>query len=685
MPLECLVRLGDRLDLVVLDLLNEAWRKGEFPAEWRTAVIVPIPKPKAKDRTQPGNYRGISLLPCLGKLMAAVLNARLQHFMERWELLCEEQAGFRQGRSTIDQILTLQVLIDRQLRERRGKAEDKRLYVAFVDFAKAYDYVPRELLMHKLLRSGIQGRMHTILRSMYTSVKAKVRTADGLSDAFVSELGLRQGCILSPLLFAFYISDFPKWLRGEGDSEGTGGAGDPRRWRCTGVDLGGKAVHCLMYADDIALTARTAGDLQKMLDALHEYCRRWQLFVNVAKTEVVVFRGEGEVADKFSYNGEQLKVVDFFRYLGVVYSSSGKVDQAIKTRVTAANKVFGMFVRRVTAWMFDPPMGSRLYTTYIRPILLYGSEVWGVQRQKPLEGVLADAGRVLLGLPRHTPTAAVLGELGWHPVWTTAQVSVLRYVFGLLRRPASRLVCRALRVAVRMGRHAVRGSWGYALRKMLATLDMHEEWRALADAGAESWADLGERALQDAWQGVGKARVLALAEREWWESVSSEGGVSGRGGNKLRKYRLVKQRWGVERYLKLVRQFPVRRLLARLRSGVLRLRLEEGRFEAARAEQRGQALEAAQKEQLRHCPFCPGCVEDEVHFVSVCPVYGQLRSDLWGRVQGRVGGPAAALATAEGQYVALLAAECPAVIKAVARFVYGAWRLRQQKLGSGEQ
>ena len=82
----------------------DAWRKGEFPTEWRTAVIVPIPKPRVTDRTDPKNYRGISLLPCLGKLLAAVLNARLQRFAEEWGLLCEEQAGFRAGRSTIDQI-----------------------------------------------------------------------------------------------------------------------------------------------------------------------------------------------------------------------------------------------------------------------------------------------------------------------------------------------------------------------------------------------------------------------------------------------------------------------------------------------------------------------------------------------------------------------------------------------------
>ena len=73
----------------------------------------------------------------------------------------------------------MQVLIDQQLHDKVKRTASRRLYVAFVDFAKAYDYVPRELLLHELAKAGVQGRMHTMLRSMYTSVKAKVRGAEG--------------------------------------------------------------------------------------------------------------------------------------------------------------------------------------------------------------------------------------------------------------------------------------------------------------------------------------------------------------------------------------------------------------------------------------------------------------------------------------------------------------------------
>ena len=443
--------------------------------------------------------------------------------------------------------------------------------------------------------------------------------------------------------------------------------------------MGGRAVQCLMYADDIALVAETGSDLPRMLDALHAYCRRWQMFVNVPKTEVVVFRRGGEVTESFSYAGKALQVVDFFRYLGVIFSRDGKVDQAIQTRVSAANKVFGMFVRRVTAWMFDPYMGSRMVTTYVRPVLLYGSEVWGVRRRAPLEAVLKDAGRLLLGVPKHTPVAAVLGELGWMPVWATAQLATVRYVFGLVAGQArGKIVCRALSVAVSMGRRGVRGTWGLHLREMLQQLGLERVWQAMAGQPLDQ---LKWRAIGENWQCAGADQVRLLAEKEWRQAIDGDASATGQGGNKLRCYRLVKTGCELEQYLRVVRQFPVRRLVTRLRAGVLRLRLEEGRQEARRAATEGRELTAEQKLALRHCPFCPGRVESEVHFVTECPVYQAQRNRLW-QIAGdsgvRLDGQGA-----EQQYAMLLASDMPGVLTAVARFVQGAWDVRSQRLTGG--
>ena len=138
----------------------------------------------------------------------------------------------------------------------------------------------------------------------------------------------------------------------------------------------------------------------------------------------------------------------------------------------------------------------------------------------------------------------------------------------------------------------------------------------------------------------------------------------------------------MEQYLRVVRQFPMRRLVTRLRAGVLRLRLEEGRQEARRAATEGRELTAEQKLALRHCPFCPGRVESEVHFVTECPVYQAQRNRLWqmaGDSGVRLDGQGA-----EQQYAMLLASDMPGVLTAVARFVQGAWGVRTQRLTGGD-
>ena len=151
----------------------------------------------------------------------------------------------------------------------------------------------------------------------------------------------------------------------------------------------------------------------------------------------------------------------------------------------------------------------------------------------------------------------------------------------------------------------------------------------------------------------------------------------------------------MERYLAVVRQAPVRRLVTRLRCAVLRLRVEEGRYEERRAEQQGRQLTEAEKQQLRHCPICPGCVEDEVHFVMACGAYQQHREQLWQTLHGHFGdkwtsvGAAAAGGAGGGgvgtgveeRYGVLMACENPKVIGAVARFVAAAWRVRSQLVG----
>ena len=129
---------------VYTQLFNIILDTGIIPTSWVKGIIVPIYKNKG-DSLDPGNYRPITLLSCLGKLFTAVLNDRPNIFLEENDILCENQAGFRKHYSTTDHILTLHSLIE------LFKYQKKKIYCTFIDFSKAFDSVWRIGLWRKLL------------------------------------------------------------------------------------------------------------------------------------------------------------------------------------------------------------------------------------------------------------------------------------------------------------------------------------------------------------------------------------------------------------------------------------------------------------------------------------------------------------------------------------------------------
>ena len=148
-------------------------------------------------KSDPDNYRGISLISCLGKLFTSALNERLSEFAEAHKIIGEEQAGFRTGYSTHDHIFTLQSIIDIYL----NKFNRKRLFCAFIDYQKAFDLVDRTSLWSKLLTYNINGRLMKVIFNMYQETKACIKL-NKLSNSFNCNIGVRQGDNLSELLFA---------------------------------------------------------------------------------------------------------------------------------------------------------------------------------------------------------------------------------------------------------------------------------------------------------------------------------------------------------------------------------------------------------------------------------------------------------------------------------------------------
>ena len=179
-----------------------------------------------------------------------------------------------------------------------------RLPCAFIDLKKAFDSVYTNALWYKLFKMGLDGKILVMFKVMYEVVKSCVKRCNSFSEIFNISIGLRQGQNNSPAMFALFLEDLELFLQD--------------RVNC-GLSFGDICVILLCFADDMVIIGNSTEDLQISLDNLCQYCNKWGLEVNTAKTKIVVFRKRGHTHrdEKWFYNNSSLEVVDNFNYLGV--------------------------------------------------------------------------------------------------------------------------------------------------------------------------------------------------------------------------------------------------------------------------------------------------------------------------------------------------------------------------------
>ena len=256
------------MKLVYADLFNRVLSTGQIPEAWTIGMIMPIYKNKG-DKGDFDSYRGITILSCLGKLFTSVINARLNIYANEVNLINENQTGFRKNYSTLDHIFLLKNIIDILVKKCKQK-----LFCAFVDYKKAFDTVWRSALWHKMLKSGITGKLHQIIVNMYNNIKSSVSVNGKLSEYFLSVNGVRQGENLSPFLFALFINDIEDFLI---------------KYGCEPIEIPDSDLQTflklliILYADDTVLFANSKENLQKCLNGLEHYCDKWKLKINAEK------------------------------------------------------------------------------------------------------------------------------------------------------------------------------------------------------------------------------------------------------------------------------------------------------------------------------------------------------------------------------------------------------------------
>ena len=378
-------------------LFNLILDTGIIPQSWTIGLIIPIYKKKG-DSDDPDNYRGITLLSCLGKLFTMIINSRLNKYLEENQLLGEEQAGFREGYSTLDHIFSLHCIIELAL------SQKKRLYCTFVDYRKAFDTVNRSSLWLKLLRHNIQGKVLTVIQNLYSAAKSCVRHDRNHSDYFSCNIEVRQGENLSPLLFAIYLNDLEQYLaeKAQGITYWDSSETEVLLKLCT-----------LLYADDTILISETATDLQRMINDLYIYCQLWQLTVNTEKTKVVVFsRGKVKNLPNILFGEKPIVAQHTYTYLGILFNYNGTFKVAMRKQITQAKRALFSLLSKARRLQLPLDLQCHLFDTCVLPILLYGCEIWGYSDLSEVERVQNYFCKYILKLSPQTANCIARGELG---------------------------------------------------------------------------------------------------------------------------------------------------------------------------------------------------------------------------------------------------------------------------------
>ena len=567
----------------LVKLFNKLFSSGTYPAGWTEAIIHPLYK--KGDPNKADNYRGISLLNILSKVYSHILNNRLNTWIEMQERIGENQAGFRKKRSTVDHIFTLYALIHKQL------LYHKKLYVAFIDFKKAFDYVDRDKLWGILRKNGIKStsKMYRAITSMYNTVKAKVRVGSDVTESFTCPRGVKQGEVCSPVLFTLFIEELAKEVCQRGRH---------------GVQLMPELVQILilMFADDVTLIADSVCGLQTQLNILRQMACNLGLIVNLDKSNIVVFRNGGHLShnEKWKYGNSVIEVVNVYKYLGIFLSTRMSFSHSLNDMASRAKK--GIICILKLLWRLgekSPSIFFKLFDAQIQPMLTYGAEVWGVETDlKIIEKVHLFALKRFLNVSSRTPNNLVYGETGRYPLSVNILTKSVKFWLRIIKMPQERLPRKTYQMLLFIHQNN-KNTWASSICFLLFKYGFAVVWEN---------------------QGVGNEHLFlkTLKERLCAEFCANWSACL-QSSDRYIVYSSLKTRFGLPLYLETVKHVQARTLFIRLRLGVSQIKPHRLRF-----------VRNANDDDLL-CPACGEATESEIHFMLVCPAYADIRQELIAR------------------------------------------------------
>ena len=561
-------------DLCVL--LNYIIELEEFPDAWAEGVRSSIHKSgKVAD---PMNYRGITVLPIFEKIFEIIVQNRLQFVNECFGRTDRYNGGFLKDSQTMDNLFILQALIERQL------CLGQNLIICFVDFSRAFDLMNRNILFYKLIQSGLHGRVINTLRNLYSKTFFRVKHGGFISEGLLQEVGVNQGGNASPIIFRKYLSDLRQYLNEK-----------------TGAILADDEilVH-LLWADDLIMTSTTAQDAQSQLNGLASFCAKNRSIVNTVKTKYMVFGKLEHV--KLFFNSHALDQVTEYKYLGNIVRAVSKPISDIFAnnheylRNKARGSIFSMLKKLKNSRTVSPKLLICLFDSLVRPILTYGSAIWGTRQQgrEVMDKIHLWFLRTILGIKQTSSNSITLGECGSYPPSVTTKANAIIYLKRIETLPSESL-----------------------LKKSFI------EMKKLHELGFQTWygrvCELARENNINIETNYSKSDIKLAVKKQFqidWSKKFSD--LDTNPG--LRTYVDLKTNFTIAPYLCLVDDFKFRNAISKLRSSSHNLEIERGRHTRPRTPITD-----------RLCLKCE-VLEDEVHFLTSCDLFTTERDILFSRI-----------------------------------------------------
>ena len=422
---------------------------------------------------------------------------------------------------------------------------------------------------------------------MYTKTEYSIKLQKGVLEPITSNLGLKQGCPLSPILFNIYLDDVKNIFD---DS-------------CDPIYIQENNINHFLYADDMVLLSSSKCGLQNCLDKLQTFSKARNLTININKTKTMVFNQAGRLLKQdFFIDNKKLELVHTFCYLGFDLKSSGVVSAAINTLYEKAKKAMGPLKGVIARFNVPVKTSIKLFHTYIAPILLYTSENWMALNDKSIQKFTPYAMctdietkkpdilhrqflKYIIGTSKSCPNLTAYGETGEIPLSLKAYRLMLKYWNRVRNLPGDTLVKMALNENVQL-----RTNWIVTIEKLLNCLHITD----LTDD-----VSTFNRTVD---------KNIKTIFKNFWSDTLKNPHLS-----RLQFYNSIKEDFSVETYLDLP-DFNHRKAIAKLRCSDHALEIEKGRH---RGTDRNRRL----------CKLCQDNeIETEDHFLSKCKFFKTLKT-----------------------------------------------------------